>query len=46
MKGENGRPLMQQSFMKTSPILPLVLSMSVPMVLSMMVSSLYNIVDS
>ena len=37
---------MQQSFMKTRPILPLVLSMSLPMVLSMMVSSLYNIVDS
>ena len=32
--------------MKTRPILPLVLSMSLPMVLSMMVSSLYNIVDS
>ena len=46
VKGENGRPLMQQSFMKTRPILPLVLSMSLPMVLSMMVSSLYNIVDS
>ena len=37
---------MQQSFMKTRPVLPLVLSMSLPMVLSMMVSSLYNIVDS
>ena len=37
---------MQQTFMKTKPILPLVLSMSLPMVLSMMVSSLYNIVDS
>ena len=36
---------MQQSFMKTRPVLPLVLSMSLPMVLSMMVSSLYNIVD-
>ena len=46
VNGENGRPLMQQSFMKTRPILPLVLSMSLPMVLSMMVSSLYNIVDS
>ena len=32
--------------MKTRPVLPLVLSMSLPMVLSMMVSSLYNIVDS
>lgn len=37
---------MQQTFMKTRPILPLVLSMSLPMVLSMMVASLYNIVDS
>ena len=37
---------MQQTFMKTKPVLPLVLSMSLPMVLSMMVSSLYNIVDS
>ena len=37
---------MQQSFMKTKPVLPLVLSMSLPMVLSMLVSSLYNIVDS
>lgn len=37
---------MEQSFMKQRPVLPLVLSMSLPMVLSMMVSSLYNIVDS
>ena len=37
---------MQQTFMKTRPVLPLVLSMSFPMVLSMMVASLYNIVDS
>ena len=37
---------MQQTFMKTWPILPLVLSMSLPMVVSMMVASLYNIVDS
>lgn len=37
---------MQQSFMKTKPIVPLVLSMSLPMVISMMVASLYNIVDS
>ena len=37
---------MQQNFMKTRPVLPLVLSMSLPMVLSMLVSSLYNIVDS
>ena len=37
---------MEQSFMKKRPVLPLVLSMSLPMVLSMMVTSLYNIVDS
>ena len=37
---------MQQTFMKTRPVLPLVLSMSLPMVVSMMVTSLYNIVDS
>lgn len=37
---------MPQTFMKTRPILPLVLSMSLPMVVSMMVASLYNIVDS
>ena len=32
--------------MKERAILPLVLTMSLPMVLSMLVSSLYNIVDS
>lgn len=37
---------MQQTFMKTKRIFPLVLSMSLPMVVSMMVASLYNIVDS
>ena len=37
---------MEQSYMKTKKILPLVLSMSLPMVLSMLVNSLYNIVDS
>ena len=37
---------MHQTFMKTRPIFPLVLSMSLPMVVSMMVASLYNIVDS
>lgn len=37
---------MEQTFMKNKPILPLVLSMSLPMVLSMLVASLYNIVDS
>lgn len=37
---------MEQTFMKERPVLPLLLSMSLPMVLSMMVNSLYNIVDS
>ena len=37
---------MNDTFMKEKPILPLILSMSLPMVLSMMVNSLYNIVDS
>jgi putative MATE family efflux protein len=37
---------MDQTFMKKKPILPLVLSMSLPMALSMLVNSLYNIVDS
>ena len=37
---------MNQTFMKERKILPLVLSMSLPMVLSMLVNSLYNIIDS
>lgn len=37
---------MEQTFMKEKRILPLVLSMSLPMVISMAVNSLYNIVDS
>ena len=37
---------MNSSFMKERPVLPLILSMALPMVLSMLVSSLYNIVDS
>ena len=37
---------MDQVFMKQRPILPLVVSMALPMTLSMLVSSLYNIVDS
>lgn len=37
---------MDQSFMKNKKILPLVLSMSLPMVISMAVNSLYNIIDS
>lgn len=37
---------MEQTFMKERKVLPLVLSMSLPMVVSMAVNSLYNIVDS
>ena len=37
---------MNENFMKEKPVLPLILSMSLPMVLSMMVNSLSNIVDS
>ena len=35
---------MNQEYMKTRKILPLVLSMSLPMVISMAVNALYNIV--
>ncbi|WP_027129446.1 MATE family efflux transporter [Fusobacterium perfoetens] len=37
---------MNQNFMKERAILPLILSMSLPMMFSMMMASLYNIVDS
>ena len=37
---------MNQNFMKEKPILPLVLSMALPMTISMLVHALYNIVDS
>lgn len=36
----------KQDFMKTKPIFPLLVSMAVPMMLSMLIQSLYNIVDS
>lgn len=35
-----------QTYMKTQPILRLLLTMALPMVISMLVNSLYNIVDS
>ena len=35
-----------ETFMKEKPILPLIISMALPMVISMCVNSLYNIVDS
>lgn len=37
---------MNQTFMKEKPVIPLVISMSLPMAASMLVNSLYNIVDS
>ena len=37
---------MDESFMKKKPVFPLIVSMSLPMVISMLVNSLYNIVDS
>ena len=36
----------RQEFMKTKPIFPLLISMGVPMMISMLIQSLYNIVDS
>lgn len=37
---------MNETFMKEKPVFPLLVSMSLPMVISMLVNSLYNIVDS
>ena len=37
---------MNQNFMREKKILPLGISMALPMVISMAVNSLYNIVDS
>lgn len=37
---------MDQTYMKEQQVLKLILSMALPMVISMMVNSLYNIVDS
>ena len=37
---------MDQTYLKQKPVLPLVVSMALPMTLSMLVNSLYNIVDS
>ena len=37
---------MNDTFMKEIPVFPLILSMALPMVISMLVNSLYNIVDS
>ncbi len=37
---------MNETFMKERPVFPLLMSMALPMVISMLVNSLYNIVDS
>ena len=37
---------MDQEFMKEKPVMPLVISMALPMTISMLVNALYNIVDS
>ena len=37
---------MNQTFMKEKPVMPLVISMALPMTISMLVNALYNIVDS
>lgn len=37
---------MDQTYMKERPVLPLLMTMGIPMVISMLVNSLYNIVDS
>ena len=37
---------MNDTFMKEKPIFPLLTSMALPMVISMLVNALYNIVDS
>ena len=38
--------IMETNKMETRDIFPLLMSMSLPMVLSMLVQSLYNIIDS
>ena len=37
---------MEQTYMKEQPVLKLLLTMAIPMVISMLVNALYNIVDS
>ena len=38
--------IMNENFMKEKPVFPLLVSMALPMVISMLGNSLYNIVDS
>ncbi len=41
-----GEESKEEKFLEERPVFPLILSMALPMVISMMVNSLYNIVDS
>lgn len=43
---KSGGFILNQSFMKEKPVFPLLMSMALPMIISMLVNSLYNIVDS
>ena len=46
ISGKEAFDPMNDTFMKTKPVFPLLVSMALPNVISMLVNSLYNIVDS
>ena len=46
LQAKEPRTTVNDTFMKTLPVFPLLLSMALPNVISMLVNSLYNIVDS
>ena len=46
ISGKEAFAPMNDTFMKTKPVFPLLVSMALPNVISMLVNSLYNIVDS
>ena len=45
-KKGNGDGKMDQTYMKEKPVVPLLLSMGIPVIISMIAGALYNIVDS
>lgn len=45
-KKEEEKAVTNQEFMKEKPVMPLVISMALPMTFSMLVNALYNIIDS
>lgn len=45
-KKGNGDEKMDQTYMKEKPVVPLLLSMGIPVIISMIAGALYNIVDS